>query len=154
MESFDAIVVGGGMADEVGSSPGTDWFCTPAGYRCSDEYRRVKDATETVILNRLEARLGKGFRDAIHFSSAATPLSFSRYTNSPGGSYMGFSIGAGEYGRFLPWRSPLSGLLFAGQWVFPGFGVAGAAASGYYASRTLLADEGSDLDARLRALKR
>ena len=143
-----------GTADKAGSLSGAAWLDTPEGYRCSDEYRRVKDTTEAVILDRLEARLGKGFRKAIHFSSSATPLSLSRYTNSPGGSYMGFSIGAGEYGRFLPQKSPVPGLLFAGQWVFPGFGVAGAAASGYYASRALLADEGSDLDLRLRALER
>jgi phytoene dehydrogenase-like protein len=66
---------------------------------------------------------------------------------------MGFSIGAGEYGRFIPQRSPLAGLLFAGQWVFPGFGIAGAAASGYYATKALMADEGYDLDARLRSLE-
>jgi all-trans-retinol 13,14-reductase len=142
-----------GTADEAATLPGRDWLGAPAAYRRSEEYRRIKDETEAVILERLETRLGRGFREAILFSSASTPLTFSRYTNSPGGSYMGFSIGAGEYGRFLPQRSPLPGLLFAGQWVFPGFGVGGAAASGYYASKALLADEGSDLDARLRALE-
>jgi phytoene dehydrogenase-like protein len=139
-----------GMAD---ASSGQGWLDTTAAYRHLDAYRRVKDETEAVILERLEARLGRGFRDAIQFTSSSTPLSFARHTNSPGGSYMGFSIGAGEYGRFLPQRSPLPGLLFAGQWVFPGFGIAGAAASGYYASKALLADEGSDLDASLRALE-
>ncbi|OHD22525.1 MAG: hypothetical protein A2Y38_18445 [Spirochaetes bacterium GWB1_59_5] len=142
-----------GIADGVDSSPGSSWLGTPESYRRSDEYRRIKNETESVILDRLEARLGRGFRNAIRFTSASTPLSFARYTNSPGGSYMGFSIGAGEYGRFLSQRSPLAGLFFAGQWVFPGFGIAGAAASGYYASKVLLADEGSDLDARLRALE-
>ncbi len=142
-----------GTADGAESSPGSDWLGAPEAYRRSDAYRRVKDETEAVILDRLEARLGRGFREAIQFTSSSTPLSFARYTNSPGGSYMGFSIGAGEYGRFLPQRSPLPGLFFAGQWVFPGFGIAGAAASGYYASKALLADEGSDLDALLRALE-
>ena len=142
-----------GTAGVEEASPGNGWLDTPAAYRNSDAYRRVKDETEAVILERLEARLGRGFREAILFTSSATPLSFARYTNSPGGSYMGFSIGAGEYGRFLPQKSPLSGVLFAGQWVFPGFGIAGAAASGYYASKALLADEGIDLDARLRSLE-
>ena len=136
------------MAD---ASSGKGWLDAPAGYHRSDGYRRVKNETEKVILDRLEGRLGRGFRDAIQFTSSSTPISFARYTNSPGGSYMGFSIGSGEYGRYFPQRSPLPGLLFAGQWVFPGFGIAGAAASGYYASRALLADEGSDLDAHLRA---
>lgn len=134
-------------------APGSGWMGTPEAYRRAEAYRRIKAETEAVILDRLEARLGRGFRDAIRFASSATPLSFARFTNSPGGSYMGFSIGAGEYGRFLPQRSPLPGLLFAGQWVFPGFGIAGAAASGYYASKALLSDEGIDLDARLRSLE-
>ena len=142
-----------GTADAAASLSGSGWLETPAGYRRSDAYRRVKEETEKVILERLEARLGRGFRDAIRFISSSTPLSFARYTNSPGGSYMGFSIGAGEYGRFLPQKSPLPGLFFSGQWVFPGFGIAGAAASGYYASKALLADEGSDLDTSLRALE-
>ncbi|MFH2113788.1 MAG: NAD(P)/FAD-dependent oxidoreductase [Spirochaetota bacterium] len=128
------------------------WYGAPEAYGLSDTYRRIKRETEAVILDRLEARFGRGFRKAIRFTSSSTPLSFARYTNSPGGSYMGFSIGAGEYGRFLPQRSPIPGVLFAGQWVFPGFGIAGAAASGYYASKVLLADEGYDLDARLRVL--
>lgn len=136
-----------------GAAPGSDWLGAPASYQRSDAYKRIKDETEAVILGRLEARLGRGFRDAIRFTSSSTPLSFARYTNSPGGSYMGFSIGSGEYSRFFPQRSPLSGLLFAGQWVFPGFGIAGAAASGYYASKALLSDEGSDLDERLRSLE-
>lgn len=142
-----------GTANPTEALQGRVWFGAPETYGLSDTYRCVKDETEAVILERLEARLGRGFRQAIRFISSSTPLSFARYTNSPGGSFMGFSIGAGEYGRFLPQRSPISGLLFAGQWVFPGFGIAGAAASGYYASKALLADEGCDLDKRLRALE-
>lgn len=142
-----------GAAAGAEDSPGAFWLDAPATYRRSDEYRRIKAETEAVILERLEARLGRGFREAIRFTFSSTPLSFARHTNSPGGSYMGFSIGSGEYGRFLPQRSPLPGMFFAGQWVFPGFGIAGAAASGYYASRALLSDEGSDLDARLRSLE-
>jgi len=140
-----------GTVEDRASSKDQDWLGAPEGYRRSMAHRKIKEETEAIILDRLESRLGRGFREAIRFSSASTPLSFASYTNSPGGSYMGFSIGAGEYGRFLPQRSPVPGLYFAGQWVFPGFGIAGAAASGYYASRALLAEEGSDLDARLRS---
>jgi phytoene dehydrogenase-like protein len=142
-----------GSAGQTDATKGKEWLGAPASYQRSEAYQRVKAETEAVILSRLEARFGRGFRQAIQFSSSSTPLSFARYTNSPGGSYMGFSIGAGEYGRFLPQRSPIPGLLFAGQWVFPGFGIAGAAASGYYASKALLAAEGSDLDERLRAVE-
>jgi len=142
-----------GTAGLAEASTGGGWAGAPEEYGLSEKYRRIKGETEAAILGRLEARLGRGFREAIKFTSSSTPLSFARYTYSPGGSYMGFSIGSGEYGRFLPQRSPLPGLLFAGQWVFPGFGVAGAAASGYYATKALLADEGYDLDECLRALE-
>jgi phytoene dehydrogenase-like protein len=64
---------------------------------------------------------------------------------------MGFSIRSGEYGRFFEQRGALPGLCFAGQWVFPGFGVAGAAASGFFAAKSILADEGTELVALLRA---
>jgi phytoene dehydrogenase-like protein len=125
----------------------------PRDYRSSPAYRRVKAEVEAIVLERLGARLGPGFRASVLNVFSATPLSFARHCNSPGGSYMGFAIDRGDYGRFFPQRSPLEGLYFAGQWVFPGFGVAGAAASGYYASRALLRDEGDDLDARLRAVE-
>ncbi len=142
-----------GMADAGLTSAGGAWRGAPAGYRASGDYLRIKMETQAIILDRLESRFGRGFREAIRFQAAATPISFARYTNSPGGSYMGFSIQAGEYGRFLPQRSPIPGLVFAGQWVFPGFGVGGAAASGYFAAKTLLADEGGDLDGLLRSLE-
>ena len=36
-------------------------------------------------------------------------------------------------------------LYLVGQWVFPGFGVAGVMASGYYLARELLKPDGIDL---------
>lgn len=140
-----------GLAD----SRSTDamWLGAPPDYGRSASYREIKEATEAVVLDRLAARFGSGFRGAVLHSWSSTPLTFARYTNSPGGSYMGFSIRSGEYGRFFTQGSPVPGLTFAGQWVFPGFGVAGAAASGYYATKALLSGDGDDLDARLRSLE-
>lgn len=66
---------------------------------------------------------------------------------------MGLSIASEEYGRFFPQRRLLPGLFFASQWVFPSLDITGAASSGCYASRALLADERSDLDMRLRVLE-
>jgi phytoene dehydrogenase-like protein len=141
-----------GTASVRGEDRYAFWRGAPEGYRASEAYRALKRETENAILERLARRLGPGFMDAVRYTSFSTPLSFARYTNNPGGSFMGFSIRAGEYGRFFPQRGPIPGLYLAGQWTFPGFGVAGVAASGYYAARALLADEGDDLDARLRAL--
>jgi len=111
------------------------------------EYAQLKDNTARTFINRFDQRLPKGFREAIRFSVAATPLTLERYTGNAEGSFMGFHCRAGEYGRFIPQTTPIRGLSFAGQWVFPGFGVAGVAASGYYCANTILEKEGVDLKA-------
>ncbi len=121
-------------------------------YRTAEKYAEIKRNVTEILLTRLERRLGPGFKTALRSCVPATPLTFARYTNNTGGSYLGFSIKAGEYGKFFPQKSPLPGLFFAGQWVFPGFGVAGVSASGYFAAKALLAERGIDLDSRLAAL--
>ena len=42
-------------------------------------------------------------------------------------------------------RTAIDDLYLAGQWVFPGLGVAGVMASGYYLAKEILKDEGIDL---------
>jgi phytoene dehydrogenase-like protein len=126
------------------------WASGPNGER-GREYAGVKDKAARTFIDRFDRRLPKGFREAIRFSVAATPLTFERYTGNAEGSFMGFHCRAGEYGRFFPQATPIRGLYFAGQWVFPGFGVAGVAASGYYCAKTILGKEGVDLAAVISA---
>jgi phytoene dehydrogenase-like protein len=42
-------------------------------------------------------------------------------------------------------RTDIRNLYLVGQWVFPGFGVAGVMASGYYLAKEILKGEGIDL---------
>jgi phytoene dehydrogenase-like protein len=126
------------------------WASGPNGER-GRQYAQLKDKTSRTFIDRFDQRLPKGFREAIRFSVAATPLTFERYTGNAEGSFMGFHCRAGEYGRFFPQTTPIRGLYFAGQWVFPGFGVAGVAASGYYCANTVLQQEGVDLKAVITA---
>jgi phytoene dehydrogenase-like protein len=129
------------------------WASGPGGERGSG-YKELKDSVARTLVSRLDHRLPRGFRDAIRFSVPATPRTLERYTNNPAGSFMGFHCRAGEYGRFFPQTTPIKGLFLAGQWVFPGFGVTGVAASGYYCAKTVLKEAGVDLTAALAAGKR
>jgi phytoene dehydrogenase-like protein len=128
------------------------WASGPNGER-GREYAALKDSVSRAFIDRFDRRLPKGFREAIRFSVAATPLTLERYTNNAEGSFMGFHCRAGEYGRFFPQTTPIEALYLAGQWVYPGFGVAGVAASGYYCAKAILEKEGVDLTAATKAAK-
>lgn len=65
--------------------------------------------------------------------------------NSANGSFMGWSVEEKEYGKYLKQRTNIKDLYLVGQWVFPGFGVAGVMARGYYLAKEILKGEGIDL---------
>jgi phytoene dehydrogenase-like protein len=65
---------------------------------------------------------------------------------------MGWAIDARNYGKFLPHKTAMPGLYLCGQWVFPGFGVAGVIASGYYLAKDLLKPDGIDLEKDFKSL--
>jgi phytoene dehydrogenase-like protein len=132
----------------LGYEHGNRWAGGPNGER-GQQYAELKATTARILIDRLARRLPRGFRDAIRFSVAATPLTLERYTDNPRGSFMGFHCRAGEYGRFFPQTCAIDGLYFAGQWVFPGFGVAGVVPSGYFCAKTVLQRTGIDLPAVL-----
>jgi phytoene dehydrogenase-like protein len=58
---------------------------------------------------------------------------------------MGWSIEQSEYGKFMKQRTDIENLYLVGQWVFPGFGVSGVMASGYYLAKEILKSEGINL---------
>ncbi len=129
------------------------YILAPLGYNYTnnwnktnrEEYLKLKNLTNETLISKLEEKLGKGFRDAVSFSVPATPLTFERYTGNTEGSFMGFNIRKGEYGKFISQQSPVDNLYFCGQWVYPGFGVAGVMAGGYYCSKRILEKEGINL---------
>jgi phytoene dehydrogenase-like protein len=115
-----------------------------------EAYRALKARAFDTILGRVCEKLGEDFRKAVLFAEPSTPVTIERYTNSHGGSFMGWSIEAGSYGKFLPQATPVKDLYLVGQWVFPGFGVSGVMAGGYFLAKKILAGEGVDLEERVK----
>lgn len=116
-----------------------------------EAYAKLKEEVTEVVLSRLDAQMGKGFRDSVLYADLSTPLTFERYTHSKEGSFMGWAIDAKNYGKFMKQKTEVEGLHLVGQWVFPGFGVAGVMASGYYLAKDLLKKDGIDLEKEFKA---
>lgn len=118
---------------------------TEEGSHRGERYNRLKKETEEILLKRIEKHMGRAFIDAVSYHELSTPITYERYTYSKNGSFMGWSIEQSEYGKYLKQRTAVKDLYLVGQWVFPGFGVAGVMASGYYLAREILKGEGIDL---------
>ena len=108
-------------------------------------YKELKKSVEDTIINRLEKHLGNDFINAVVHHELSTPITFERYTYSKNGSFMGWSIEEKYYGKFIKQKSDIKNLYLVGQWVFPGFGIAGVMASGYYLAKEILKEDGIDL---------
>lgn len=121
-----------------------DWE-TGVNYERGEKYRQLKKEVEDILLDRIGKHMGSDFSGAIAYHELSTPLTYERYTYSKNGSFMGWSVRQSEYGRYLKQRTAVKDLYMVGQWVFPGFGVAGVMASGYYLARDILKSEGIDL---------
>lgn len=122
-----------------------DNWKTEDGKMRKEAYKTLKERVEATILNRMESHLGSDFIKAVVHHELSTPITYERYTYSQNGSFMGWSAEEKEYGRFMRQRALIKDLYLVGQWVFPGFGVAGVMASGYYLAREILKGEGIDL---------
>lgn len=110
-----------------------------------EDYKTLKKKVEAKILERIKEHLGNDFINAIVYHEISTPITYERYTYSQQGSFMGWSVEEKDYGRFMKQRTNIKDLYLVGQWVFPGFGVAGVMASGYYLAKEILKSEGIDL---------
>ncbi len=110
-----------------------------------ERYRELKHEVEATLLSRIGERMGRDFVAAVSYHELSSPITFERYTYSKNGSFMGWSIRQSEYGRYLKQRTEIRDLYLVGQWVFPGFGVAGVMASGYYLAKEILKSGGIDL---------
>jgi phytoene dehydrogenase-like protein len=111
-----------------------------------EEYYQLKKEAQNIILNRICEILGDEFKNNITYAELGTPLTFERYTNSTNGSFMGFAYNKKNFGKFLRQKTAIHGLYLVGQWTFPGFGVAGVLASGYYLAKDLLKEYGINLE--------
>ncbi len=123
-----------------------NYWETGAERERGEAYYKLKDEVRDTVLSRLDSLLGNGFKDNLALAELSTPITFERYTFSKNGSFMGWAIDAKNYGRFMKHKTDVPNLYLVGQWVFPGFGVAGVMASGYYLARDLLKTDGIDLE--------
>lgn len=118
-------------------------------FESGQEYKAFKENVKDTILNRVIEKLGADFKENIVSAEISTPLTFQRYLHSSKGSFMGYAIDKRNYGKFLKQKTPINGLYLVGQYVFPGFGVAGVMASGYYLAKELLKKDNINLEGRL-----
>jgi phytoene dehydrogenase-like protein len=118
---------------------------TEAGRKRGEKYKMLKKEVEDILLNRIGKHMGRDFIDAVSYHELSSPVTYERYTYSKSGSFMGWSAIQSEYGKYLKQRTNIKDLYLVGQWVFPGFGVAGVMASGYYLAKEILKGEGIDL---------
>lgn len=121
-----------------------EWETEAGGHR-GEKYTQLKKVVEEILLDRIGNHMGRDFIDAITYHELSTPITYERYTYSKYGSFMGWSANQSDYGRFLPQLTSIKDLYFVGQWTFPGFGVAGVMASGYYLAKEILKREGINL---------
>jgi phytoene dehydrogenase-like protein len=123
-----------------------NYWETGAKRERGEAYYKLKREVTDKVLSRLDSSLGNGFKDSLNLAELSTPITFERYTYSKNGSCMGWAIDAKNYGKFMKQKTEVPDLFLVGQWVFPGFGVAGVMASGYYLAKDLLKSEGVDLE--------
>ncbi|GFP75389.1 4,4'-diapolycopene oxygenase [Clostridium fungisolvens] len=121
------------------------WKTSSKRERVEEYYKLKAEVTET-ILHRLSLVMGNNFKDSIELAELSTPITFERFTYSKNGSFMGWAIDSKNYGKFMRQKTKVPHLFLVGQWVFPGFGVAGVTASGYYLAKDLLKSDGIDLE--------
>jgi len=115
------------------------------------QYYALKEHVMNTILKRIYEKLGDSFKVGVTYTEMGTPLTFERYTNSAQGSFMGWAIDKGNYGKFMKHKTPVPNLYLVGQWTFPGFGIAGVLAGGYYLAKDLLKDGGINLEKDFKA---
>lgn len=121
-----------------------DWETKACRIR-GDKYIKLKKEVEKTLLDRIGKHMGGAFIDAVTYHELSTPITYERYTYSKNGSFMGWAADQSEYGKYLKQRTEIKDLYLVGQWVFPGFGVAGVMASGYYLAKEILKGEGINL---------
>ncbi|MBI5602581.1 MAG: FAD-dependent oxidoreductase [Deltaproteobacteria bacterium] len=142
-----AAVTAYNLADPEFSPPGTASVVITLGAHGApwlqlspSEYLEAKSGLAVKAMELAEI-VAPDLRNHIEVLDIATPLTNTRYTANPGGSFTGFAENrqCSPLGR-LPSRGPLSGLYFANAWVNIGGGFMPCILSGFLAAQDLLED--------------
>ena len=96
-----------------------------------DAYTQEKVRLADRLIDRVEATLLPGLRNAIEVVEVATPLTNLRYTGNPRGAIYGWDQTVDNSGsRRFPQTTPIKNLYLAGAWTFPGHGYGACIPSG------------------------
>jgi phytoene dehydrogenase-like protein len=115
-----------------------NWGTKNTGER-GEEYKRIKEEANQILIERITRKLGDDFKKAIKFSIASTPLTSERLTYNQFGSFLGWSVETKHFINRLPPITPVKNLFLVGKWIFPGFGgVAAVMVGGYYTAKRII----------------
>jgi phytoene dehydrogenase-like protein len=105
-------------------------------YNSSDYFTRLKPKVQEQLLEHMSRALGiPNITEHVEVIEVATPLTFYRYTENFGGSFMGWRLtpDQGAFSIMEP-KTPVKNLFVCGQWLGVG-GIASVMANGREASK-------------------
>ena len=89
-----------------------------------EEYKKLKEEFANILIDRIEREISPNLRKHMLFYSAATPISYWRYTGNRDGSMMGAKPGKENImAKIGHYQTPVSNLILGGQWATLGGGV-------------------------------
>lgn len=101
------------------------------------DYRREKKRIAETVIDILEENLGN-IKDNIEIYDVATPDTYIRCTNNWKGSYEGWLVTTGNYGKRFKMVLPgLQNFYMIGQWIQPGGGVPTGAIQGRHLAQII-----------------
>ena len=123
----------------------SNWFTVrdeQGNYVRGDEYRQLKQEIASVLIARVEEKLGIDLKAHILFYDVATPVTHYRYTGNKNGTMMGARPGrANMQNKIAHYRTPVKNLLLGGHWAELGGGVPIAVKAGCNAALLILQRE-------------
>lgn len=122
-----------------------NWGCTideQGHYVRTEAYYAIKEEFASIILDRIEERLGIDLRAHILFVDVASPVTHWRYSYNRGGSIMGARPGrANMEAKIAHYQTPVKGLILGGHWADLGGGVPIAVKSAANAALIVLKEQ-------------
>ncbi len=119
-----------------------DHWKTGEDFKRGIPYREFKQQYSDIILDRIEAALIPGLRDAVEIMDVATPVTYRRYTGNRDGTIMGTRM---SFKNMLSgvsgYKTPVSNLYIGGQWAEYSGGVPTAMRAGANSAMLILKRE-------------
>ena len=125
-----------------------NWECEiddNGDYIRTKRYRDLKKGNAQILINRIEQKLIRNFKEHILFYESATPITHFRYTGNKDGSMMGQKPGKGNMNaKVASYTTPVKNLYQSGHWADLGGGVFIAMKSAVNTSLIILKKENKE----------